>query len=228
MVGGGGHAQLEAAVEERKVQRDMCETVLAELRGHVAALEGKVRALETAMEEAAAQNSEEKQWQPQWTMPDVAPASHSTNLLLADQHSAAGLEHSGQEGGLMETSAVPLSKQLAALQRLYAAATAQADSARRQAEAATTLNEQLVEARSAPHHDANEDARRLIAALHGRVREQDGFISVALKRLAILEAFVREERELVVVRVAFSALPPSPKSVFYGCFADLVFTHVAP
>ena len=57
-----------------------------------------------------------------------------------------------------------------------------------------------VHARSAPHHDANEDARRLIRALHDRIREQDQFISISMKRLATLEAFVREEREMVVER----------------------------
>ena len=40
----------------------------------------------------------------------------------------------------------------------------------------------------------------LIEGLHGRVREQDEFITVAMKRLATLEAFIREERELVVDR----------------------------
>ena len=100
----------------------------------------------------------------------------------------------------MQHSLQNSAKQLVAMQKLYAAATAQADSARRQAEAATALNEQLVHARTAPHHDANEDARVLIEGLHGRVREQDEFITVAMKRLATLEAFIREERELVVDR----------------------------
>lgn len=140
------------------------------------------------------------QWQPDWDIPEMDNASHDQNYQVAQMHEQTGQGLSDKRGGLMVNSLQDESTRLYFLERLYNSATAQADSARRQAEAATALNEQLVHARTAPHHDANEDARVLIEGLHDRVREQDDFITVAMKRLTILEAFIREERELVVDR----------------------------
>lgn len=139
------------------------------------------------------------QWQPDWDIPEMHNASHDQNYKVAHEREQTGQDLSDNKG-LMVNSLQDESKRLNFLERLYNAATAQADSARRQAEAATALNEQLVHARTAPHNDANEDARVLIEGLHARVREQDDFITVAMKRLTILEAFIREEVELVVDR----------------------------
>lgn len=185
----------DAELEEKHVQLEMSQ---AELNEVVAARQKLERESEWLKEELSGLKDE--QWQPTWKIPDMDDASHDQNLMIADKHEEAGMEHSGKGGGLMEHSLQDPAKRLYFLERLYSSATAQADSARRQSEAATALNEQLVHARTAPHHDANEDARVLIEGLHGRVREQDEFITVAMKRLAILEAFIREERELVVDR----------------------------
>ena len=104
--------------------------------------------------------------------------------------------------GLMVHSLQKKDAQIAALQDLYAAATTQAASARRQAEAATMLNENLILARTAPHHDAGEDARILITNLRSRAQEQDKFVGALMKRLATLEHFILEEKQLVVQRAA--------------------------
>eukprot|EP01052_Picozoa_sp_SAG31_P001078 SAG31_NODE_34_length_31842_cov_31.677850_34_plen_901_part_00 len=191
--------ELDAMLKEKTVQLDL-------MRNCKEQCEVEIRRLENVMEDLTPRRPEEPGYDPDrvndFEKPIVDVKTHEKLLQLEDQ--AAEIKQADSEAGLMIYSLQKKDAQIAALQDLYAAATAQAASARRQAEAATTLNENLILARTAPHHDANRDAKILLTSLRHRAAEQDQFILVLMKRLAILEHFVREEKALVVRRATES------------------------
>jgi hypothetical protein len=190
--------ELAAVVRERDVQLQLERSDKARIDSECGRLEAL---LQTMTPRRAAEPGYDRTRDAQgFDKAQVEMGTHAELLALHD--STADVERIADATGLMVHSLQKKDAQIAALQDLYAAATTQAASARRQAEAATMLNENLILARTAPHHDAGEDARILIANLRSRAQEQDKFVGALMKRLATLEHFILEEKQLVVQRAA--------------------------